>query len=172
MEEKYFSKLDTFGYTEIPVPILKNLQIQNGDILEIIQKNNTIHIKKHNETKHWYIDAMRNTVNFSEGLYPSAIGNAFATNEEASWALEHLKLIHEMKQWVNENDNHFKPDWNNTEQSKWCLVIQPACTLSYKILCHCCDDMDIGAPVYFSSYEKAIQAIKDFGEDRIFEYYF
>lgn len=117
--------------------------------------------------KHWYIDSITEEVKYSEGWKPSNIGNAFETKEEAEWILEHLKLIHEMKEWIRENDDDFKPDWNDKNQSK-CILGK----FQNYILCDIHWTFNCGLEIYFSSSAKAEEAVEHFGEERILKYYF
>lgn len=92
-----------------------------------------------------------------------SIGNAFHTKEEAEFALEKLKVIHELKQFTEPKNSV----WDFKE-------------------CHCiiyynCDRKEIGYncsiinkyfDITFAAGEMARKAVEAVGEDRIKKYYF
>ena len=117
--------------------------------------------------KCWYIDSITEEVKYSEGWKPSNIGNAFETKEEAEWMLEHLKLIHEMKEWIKENDDDFKNNSEDEMQHKFHLGITSD-GLDY----YWSSIFNFGNIIYFSSKDKINEAIEHFGEERILKYYF
>lgn len=117
--------------------------------------------------KCWYIDSITEEVKYSKGWKPSNIGNAFETKEEAEWILEHLKLIHEMKEWIRENDDDFKPNWKDGMQYKFHLGLTSD-GLDY----YWNSIFNFGNTIYFSSKDKINEAIEHFGEERILKYYF
>ena len=108
-------------------------------------------------------EIFRNTWN--EGYYDSlrfAIGNVFETKEEAEFEVERLKVIAELKEFA-EPDN-----------KKW-----DGHTNHYHISCYgdtntinifSCEIVK-NPTIYFESKEKAKEAIKAVGEDRIKKYY-
>lgn len=124
-----------------------------------------------NKPKCWYIDSVTEETRFSAGWKPSNIGNAFETKEEAEWILEHLKLIHEMKEWIRENDDDFKPDWEDREQDKF-ILCKWQNRIGYDRYWEINIGINTGLEIYFSSESKAEEAIEHFGEERILKYYF
>lgn len=94
-------------------------------------------------------------------LLKFAIGNCFETKEEAEFEVERLKVIAELKEFAEPND------------SPW-----DGCKSHYHI--GCCGDtkhIEISGnliyrlpTIYFESREKAEEAIKAVGEDRIKKY--
>lgn len=120
-----------------------------------------------NKPKCWYIDSVIEETRFSAGWKPSGIGNAFAAKEEAEWMLEHLRLVHEMQEWVKKNDNDFKPDWTDGMQHKFHLGITSDGLDYYRS-----SIFNFGNIIYFSSKDKIKEAVEHFGEERILKYYF
>lgn len=92
-------------------------------------------------------------------------GNGFFTKEEAEKELEKRKVIQLLKEFKLKND-HVELDWGNSDQKKWSIVIdgheksKVYCTYTYSI-------MDLNA-VCFSSKDLVEQAIKEIGEQRIY----
>lgn len=91
-----------------------------------------------------------------------AIGNVFRTKEEANFAIEKLKVIHELKQfaepkeraWNSKND-HFFIEWDFTLDK---IDICYNCTVKRDL-------------IYFESIDIAHKAIEAVGEERIKKYY-
>lgn len=81
--------------------------------------------------------------------------------------MEHLRLIKEMKEWIRENDDDFKPNWKDKNQSK-CILGK----FQNYILCDTFWEINHGTEICFSSSAKAEEAIEHFGEERILKYYF
>lgn len=96
-----------------------------------------------------------------------ALGDCFRTKEEAKFTVEKLKVIAELKRFAQKH-NEEKIDWNNKEQTKYCIYY------SYNTKhigiegCFSAKQNDI----YFSSKEIAEHAVKEIGEERIKKYYF
>lgn len=91
-----------------------------------------------------------------------SIGNAFHTKEEAEFALEKLKVIHELKSFAKPKDRrwdnnhpHYFISYNNLKKEIW--------VDDY----FWCSKHDI----YFDTTETVQKAIKAVGEDRIKKYY-
>lgn len=163
-------RIDELGRVAIPKEIRRTLRIREGDPLEIFtDREGEISLRKYipYTPKHWYIDSITEEVKYSEGWKPSNIGNAFETKEEAEWMLEHLRLIHEMKERVKDNDDDFEPDLEDDEQDKYFLY-----QLEEKIYCDFFNVHSLGLIICFSSPEKARKAVEHFGEERILKYYF
>jgi hypothetical protein len=97
-----------------------------------------------------------------------SIGNCFRTEEEARFALEKLKVIHELKMYAAEH-NECEMDWADTNQEKISLAFNHDCTqrldtaTNYWLQKECC---------YFTSQKIAKEAIKAVGKERIAKYLF
>lgn len=98
----------------------------------------------------------------SDDLLKFVIGNVFQTKEEAEFEVERLKVIAELKEFA-EPDNR---QWDNVTW-QWNIIYNH-------------NDADVCAEqwtyihadsIYFRSPEKAEEAIKAVGEDRIKKYY-
>ena len=114
---------------------------------------------------YWCIDAEGIVyVNTFEGIQADRnileIGNVFKTAEEAEFAVEKLKVEAELrkfsKPFENRKFNHYI----------FFYVDDDSIEVGYKLVCH-----SQGA-IYFESEEKARQAIKSVGEERIKKYIF
>lgn len=161
-------RIDELNRVEIPKEIRRTLGISDDEPFEIIPKGpDEIILKKYRPTKPWYIDSITEEVKYSEDWKPSNIGNAFATQEEAVWMLEHLKLIHEMKEWIRENDDDFKSYRTDDDQDKYFLY-----QVSGKTYYDLYQVNSLGLNICFSCVEKAKEAVEHFGEERILKYYF
>lgn len=93
-----------------------------------------------------------------------SIGNVFLTKEDAEFAIERLKVIAELKKYAKEFSDE---EWKNCNLEKYCIrydyrfcIVDVTVSLSLK-----------GTELYFESEEKAEEAIKAVGEDRIKKYY-
>lgn len=91
-----------------------------------------------------------------------AVGNAFETKEDAEFEVERLKVIAELKEFAEPGDR----EWNSLDYH---------CSISYN---HNKGGFDIDAwsvrksdLIHFESKDKAREAIKAVGEDRIKKYY-
>ena len=92
-----------------------------------------------------------------------SIGNAFHTKKEAEFALEKLKVIHELKQFAEPKN----AVWDFNEYH---YVICYDCTgdrIDYN-----CSPIDKYSDITFATEEMARKAVKAVGEDRIKKYYF
>ena len=132
-------RIDELGRMVIPKEIQRALDIREGDPIEVF-------IGREGEI---------------------SLRNEFDSKEETEWMLEHLRLIKEMKEWIRENDNDFKPDWEDVLQGKFILR-----KFKNDISCDICWGINTGLEIYFSSESKAEEAIEYFGEERILKYYF
>lgn len=100
--------------------------------------------------------------NSNDDLLRFAIGNVFETKEEAEFELERLKVIAELKEFAEPDDR------------KWDGHID-----HYHISCYYYSDTTNifscsvvkNHTIYFESKEKAEEAIKAVGKDRIEKYY-
>lgn len=95
-----------------------------------------------------------------------AIGNCFATREEAEFKAERLKVIAELERFA---DEHNEPiDWNVADHKEKCFIyydcFRKALEIDFRYITKYND-------IYFSSEEIAKQAIAKVGEDRIKKYY-
>lgn len=114
-----------------------------------------INSEGHIKSTIWYDD-------YSGDFHSYEIGNCFANCEDAEFAVEKLKVIHELKQfaepkkkaWDNE-DAHFYIEWDFTLGR---INIDRMYTRK-------------GTCIYFDTVYMAENAIKAVGEDRIKKYY-
>lgn len=90
------------------------------------------------------------------------LGNVFRTKEEAEFEVERLKVIHELKMYAEPRD--MKWDGKND----YYLITYSLGTDTIDIYCHRWFKYDA---IYFSSRERALEAIKSVGEERIKKYY-
>lgn len=97
------------------------------------------------------------------------LGNAFPTREAAEFAVERLKVLHEIKEFIAKNDDK-EIDWTDSVEFKY--------VLTYRI-----EDSKVSAGVFYSNmkYQKELCAssgkviddmIETIGEERIKKYYF
>lgn len=117
--------------------------------------------------KFWLINAYGNIVqcvwtNSVEHRNALAFGNVYKTKEEAEFALEKLKVIAELKKFAEPKDRvwdeynkHYYIGWD-TDDNKFDIDFYHMYKKSI---------------IYFVSEEKAKEAIKAVGEDRIKKYY-
>lgn len=92
------------------------------------------------------------------------ISNMFLNKKEAKFAVERLKVIAELKKYAKEfSDEEWKDRYlpkYNIKSDRENHVIRADYTLCLK-----------GNDIYFESEEKALEAIKAVGEDRVKKYY-
>lgn len=91
-----------------------------------------------------------------------AIGNVFKTKEESNFAIERLKVIHELRQYAESRD----AAWDGKKKHHYIaynLDIEDI-NIYYNSLCNHND-------IYFSSKEMAEKAVEAVGKDRIKKYY-
>ena len=97
------------------------------------------------------------------------LGNAFPTREDAEFEVERLKVIHEIKEFIAENDDE-EINWKDTKEGKW--------SLSYshrfgRVLAGVVYMIAIAQrELYASSREVIEKMIEAIGEERIKKYYF
>ena len=90
-------------------------------------------------------------------------GNVFLTEEDAKFASKRLKVIAELKKYAKEFSDE---EWSNAKLPKYYI--------SYNYgsgLCVCASWIVKDSKLYFESKEKAQEAIKWVGEDRVKKYY-
>lgn len=93
-----------------------------------------------------------------------SIGNVFLTKEDAEFARERLKVIAELKKYAKEFSDE---EWKDYDLNKYCIRYD----------CRKCrvfasfSFTSKGAELYFESMQKAQEAIKAVGEDRVKKYY-
>lgn len=97
------------------------------------------------------------------------IGNAFPTREVAEFEAGRLKVIHEIKEFIAENDGR-EIDWADEDKKKYTLryrvrsnAVGITSTYEYPNTCK---------EFYSSSYEVIEKMIEAIGEERIKKYYF
>lgn len=91
-----------------------------------------------------------------------AIGNVFKTKEEAEFEVERLKVIAELKEFAEPDDR----EWDGHTHHYHISCYGATDTISI----FCCEIVK-NPTIYFESQEKAHEAIKAVGEDRIKKYY-
>lgn len=102
---------------------------------------------------------------WNEGYYDIlrfAIDNVFETYEEAEFEIERLKVIAELKEFAEPDDS----PWNSESVHYYIDYIIQSSQISISSV-WCSQHLDI----YFKSIERAREAIKAVGEDRIKKYY-
>lgn len=100
--------------------------------------------------------------NSSDDLHRFAIGNVFKTKEEAEFVVERLKIIAELKEFAEPDD----AEWDKLPRH-YSIYYDSY----FKSVRTCCDSIFKFSVVHFESEEKAKEAIKAVGEDRIKKYY-
>ena len=93
-----------------------------------------------------------------------SIGNMFLTEEDAEFAIERLKVIAELKKYAREFSDE---EWENGISGKYCIKFD---WTANKVIIHCIFVIK-GVEIYFETEEKAQEAIKWVGEDRVKKYY-
>ena len=92
------------------------------------------------------------------------IGDTFLTAEDAKFASERLKVIAELKKYAKEFSDE---EWKNYDLIKHCIRYD---CQNFRVFVSCCF-LSKGAELYFETEEKAQEAIKWVGEDRVKKYY-
>ena len=92
-----------------------------------------------------------------------SIGNAFHTKEEAEFALEKLKVIHELKQFAESKNTV----WNFNKYHSVIYYNCPRKGIDYN-----CSIINKYFDITFATEEMARKAVEAVGEDRIKKYYF
>ena len=90
-------------------------------------------------------------------------GNCFETEDEAKFALEKLKVIAELKRFAEPKDRK----WDNF--NKHFFIIYGFCDEKISVHSYITEKKK---DIYFESREKALEAIKAVGEERLKKYYF
>ena len=93
-----------------------------------------------------------------------SIGNCFDNIEDARFALEQLKVIHELKKYTT------KPVWV-WNQKKWYSLLYDNNTRTIRTEVWLYDQM-LPNSMYFESKEMAQKAIDEIGEERLKKYWF
>lgn len=110
-------------------------------------------------------DSVSEWLEMREDYKRNAVGNVFPTREEAKKVAERLKMRKKMLEMGGRT--HFKPKGDNHSIH---LFYQENGDTSLVIECHGVVQ-DIGG-IYFDTFEDAINAIEELGEDKIIEYMF
>lgn len=98
---------------------------------------------------------------YNKHLYK--IGLLFYTKEEAEQFLKEQTLIKKIKCWAKEQQGDWEPDWNNTNQRKYCVDVD---RLNKKTICDWCWGHDkLSKLPYFKSKEIAQACIDEFGDE-------
>lgn len=92
------------------------------------------------------------------------LGNVFLTKEDAEFTVERLKVIAELKKYAKEFSDE---EWEKMNSPKHYLVYD----YEDYVISIGCVYYSKGNGIYFGSKEKAQEAIKAVGEDRIKKYY-
>lgn len=117
--------------------------------------------------RYWFIDGNTFYTDWDEAVidnYRYAIGNVFKTQEEADFAREQLKVLAELKEYADGEQ-----EWNGNNEHK-CII--------YDTSQKCFDIVNyisnINTPfnLYFSSEKQAQKAIDAIGEEKLKKYYF
>lgn len=94
-----------------------------------------------------------------------SIGNAFLTEEDAEFAKERLKVIAELKRYAKEfSDKEWREYASN---GRWYIYYSYTASKIYVGMATFARDSQL----YFESKEKAEEAIKAVGEERVKKYY-
>lgn len=92
------------------------------------------------------------------------IGNTFLTREDAEFASRRLKVIAELKEYAKEFSNE---EWMDKNLPKYYIGLEYGCRGLSCYMAHWRRGLDL----CFESEEKAQEAIKAVGEDRVKKYY-
>ena len=93
-----------------------------------------------------------------------SIGNMFLTEEDAEFAIERLNVIAELKKYAKEFSDE---EWDNGDLRKHCIMFDYSnCRLNISFTF-----VLKSSEIYFESEEKAQEAIKWVGENRVKKYY-
>lgn len=139
----------------------------DGIVYKAEEKEDKIQHGFEYNSKYWYIFDGKVCASIWTGREDDksrlCIGNAFHTKKEAEFALEKLKVIHELKQFAEPKN----AVWNFGEYHH---VIYYDCTnmvidYNYSIINKYVD-------ITFATEEMARKAVEAVGEDRIKKYYF
>lgn len=138
----------------------------DGIVYKAEKKEDKIHHGFEYNSKYWYILDGKVCASIWTGSEDDksrlCIGNAFHTKKEAEFALEKLKVIHELKQFAEPKNTVW--DFN-----KYHYAICSDCTSTvisnYSIINKYLD-------ITFATEEMARKAVEAVGEDRIKKYYF
>lgn len=93
-----------------------------------------------------------------------ALGNIFKTEEEAKFAVEQLKVLAQIKQYVDDDKK-----WSSGNEH-W--LIEYDVDKDHIEANYCYYILSISSNLYFSSKEQAQKAINAIGEERLKKYYF
>ena len=139
----------------------------DGIVYKAEKKEDKIQHGFENNSKYWYIFDGKVCASIWTGSEDDksrlCIGNAFHTKEEAEFALEKLKVIHELKQFAEPKNTVW--DFN-----EYHYVICYDCTrkeIDYK-----CSIINKYFDITFATEEMVRKAVEAVGEDRIKKYYF
>lgn len=91
-------------------------------------------------------------------------GNVFLTEEDAKFASKRLKVIAELKKYAKEFSDE---EWKNRYLNKHCIRYDSQSCRVYVMVSFFVK----GTELYFETKEKAQEAIKWVGEDRVKKYY-
>lgn len=97
------------------------------------------------------------------------LGNAFPTREAAEFEVERRKVIHEIKEFIAENDDK-EIDWTDKYTKKYSLYYDA----EYDLVSHGTTDEVMATRKEFYSYSMKIidDMIETIGKERIKKYYF
>lgn len=149
--------------------ILADIQCKIKEFGKQEEEKPSRRFKPENEEIGYYInydgdvieDYWDNDCDTDKNMY--AIGNCFKTKEEAEFAVEQLKVLAELKGYVDDEKK-----WND-KNKHWFLDVdidgKMLASISYSFII-------VPFNLYFSSKEQARKAIDAIGEDRLKKYYF
>lgn len=152
---------------------LNNLtEEERNTLLALVEKSLNKVWKPENDEECFYItsDGDVNSFLYDEDEWCNKtyiIGNCYKTANEAEFTVEKLKVIAELKRYVQQHNTE-KIDWNDTDQSKCYIYYNNVSKIIDFGFIHSMKSIDI----YFTSREIAEQAVKEIGEERIKKYYF
>lgn len=139
----------------------------DGIVYKAEKKDDKIQHGFEKYSRYWYILGGK----VCEGVWTDSekdekllsIGNAFHTKEEAEFALEKLKVIHELKQFAEPKNTV----WDFNECHSVIYYNCPRKGIDYN-----CSIINKYFDITFATEEMARKAVEAVGEDRIKKYYF
>lgn len=139
----------------------------DGIVYKAEEKEDKIQHGFEYNSKYWYIFDGKVCASIWTGREDDksrlCIGNAFHTKKEAEFALEKLKVIHELKQFAEPKNTVW--DFNEYHHIIYYDYTRDEINYSYLTIMKFSD-------ATFATEEMARKAVKAVGEDRIKKYYF
>ena len=148
---------------------MENLSAEERQtLMALIEKANAPKSKMwepKNKENYYYIvsdGTVKCTIHLSDSIVDKSrllIGNCFKTQEEAEFAIERLKVLHELRQFAGTK---------NADNVSYSLIF----STKNKIVDDVKQNDCITSAIWFDTIEDAKTAIETVGEDRIKKYYF